>query len=584
MHTAKQLSCLTPAIDIYAFGVLVFVMLFGQEPVGLEHGSTEPSVWSNRRIFDAPLASILSREQLDELWRDTTSTDIGQAICNFVDCSDTNKQSLRDLLNVIQMCLNYEWYRRPTVDNLLSTVFFRVEFAFCEQLLSAEDSYSPELLLAPLRSTLRHLVGLAANQNQSQEAELEQFGRKLDLLKVMQLAVQSMDHPRLLGSIVSEFFLDELLFVVLNYVSTEHTAVQHYPVEVVRSELFEVIEAFLLVLKKLLQKVTPGSPPEFIEHVLTMFAKSYLREPLSLLSEGTAPWLNNYRDDGALYELLVARQEETSFVWNELWFSLASPVYKQMLSNRTVRECLQLAEQAQHINEFELQRKLETLTRQQDLRVPKSLVYYEDLVGVSECLQSLHQSAREDNQSSKSALKIVLGYVKSLVLSHDINKTRALLDSRVGEGLQGLVANRNPEIRQQVMALYRELSLGLLPARMVRRSAEEVHKSLGVLHHFMSTTDRMDRRKFQDFSNDYYGFKAEIVRQILRQVCKCFSLPVLSSALAQWNTDTLNLFANLLHGGEDLLTMLNSPTVEAFQNFYTYWTKLKDEESRRRCQ
>lgn len=74
--------------------------------------------------------------------------------------------------------------------------------------------------------------------------------------------------------------------------------------------------------------------------------------------------------------------------------------------------------------------------------------------------------------------------------------------------------------------------MGLLPSRTAHRSAEEVHKSLGVLHHFMSTTDRMDRRKFQDFSNDYYGFRADIVKQILRQVCRCFSLSVLSSALS----------------------------------------------------
>jgi len=65
----------------------------------------------------------MKKNELDELWRDATSTDIGQAISRRIDCSESNKQSLRDIINVMQLCLDYDWYRRPTVDNLLNTVF-----------------------------------------------------------------------------------------------------------------------------------------------------------------------------------------------------------------------------------------------------------------------------------------------------------------------------------------------------------------------------------------------------------------------------------------------------------------------------
>jgi hypothetical protein len=42
------------------------------------------------------------------------------------------------------MCLNYEWYRRPTVDNLLSTVFANCEGElYLEELNSAEEYYAP---------------------------------------------------------------------------------------------------------------------------------------------------------------------------------------------------------------------------------------------------------------------------------------------------------------------------------------------------------------------------------------------------------------------------------------------------------
>jgi hypothetical protein len=44
-----------------------------------------------------------------------------------------------------------------------------------------------------------------------------------------------MDHPRLLGSIISDGYILELLFVVLGYANSEYQAVQKYPIEVVRA-------------------------------------------------------------------------------------------------------------------------------------------------------------------------------------------------------------------------------------------------------------------------------------------------------------------------------------------------------------
>jgi hypothetical protein len=42
-----------------------------------ESGAIEPSLWSDRRIFNLPLSRIMTQQQLDELWRDATCTDIG---------------------------------------------------------------------------------------------------------------------------------------------------------------------------------------------------------------------------------------------------------------------------------------------------------------------------------------------------------------------------------------------------------------------------------------------------------------------------------------------------------------------------
>lgn len=94
----------------------------------------------------------------------------------------------------------------------------------------------------------------------------------------------------------------------------------------------------------------------------------------------------------------------------------------------------------------------------------------------------------------------------------------------------------------------------------------------------MSTKDRTDQQKFEDFSNDYYGFRAEIVKTILEEICECFTLPVLSALFRTWNNDTLALFENLIHSKTDRLRLMNSPVVEAFQNFYLYFSKAKDEQ------
>lgn len=106
------------------------------------------------------------------------------------------------------------------------------------------------------------------------------------------------------------------------------------------------------------------------------------------------------------------------------------------------------------------------------MRVGKSATYYYDLVSVVECMKILHECAKEENQTKKSALKIVLNYVKSMILSHDINKTRALLDSRIGIALRNFTTHPSQDIRTQILNLYYHLSCGLLPPRLLTRSTE----------------------------------------------------------------------------------------------------------------
>jgi hypothetical protein len=66
----------------------------------------------------------------------------------------------------------------------------------------------------------------------------------------------------------------------------------------------------------------------------------------------------------------------------------------------------------------------------------------------------------------------VLNYVKSMILSNDINKTRALLDSRIGVALRSFITHPSQDIRSLVIGLYSQLSLGLLPPRLRSRSTE----------------------------------------------------------------------------------------------------------------
>lgn len=95
----------------------------------------------------------------------------------------------------------------------------------------------------------------------------------------------------------------------------------------------------------------------------------------------------------------------------------------------------------------------------------------------------------------------------------------------------------------------------------------------------MSTKDRTDREKFQDFSNDYYGYRAEIVKRILEQICGCFTISLLSAVFRVWNgAETLGLFENLIYSGMERLRVMNSPVVEAFQGFYVYFSRVKDEQ------
>jgi hypothetical protein len=71
-------------------------------------------------------------------------------------------EELRDVINVIVMCLGYDWFSRPTVDNLLTTVFSgytgELPKEITECLDNAGEYYSPELHLQSLKDKLSNLV------------------------------------------------------------------------------------------------------------------------------------------------------------------------------------------------------------------------------------------------------------------------------------------------------------------------------------------------------------------------------------------------------------------------------------------
>lgn len=106
------------------------------------------------------------------------------------------------------------------MDNLLSTVFGKTERVYMDQLMAAEEYYSPELLLAPLQRELAKLVQVAVGRNENSSTSLAMFGKKIDILKVMEMVMQSMDQPHLLSSTINQYYLDELLFVTLAYMGS----------------------------------------------------------------------------------------------------------------------------------------------------------------------------------------------------------------------------------------------------------------------------------------------------------------------------------------------------------------------------
>lgn len=93
------------------------------------------------------------------------------------------------------------------------------------------------------------------------------------------------------------------------------------------------------------------------EYVLRLFVKSYLNEPFELLSDERDPlWLQQYQN-----ERLEELYESMSYSWNQIMYNIIAPAYRKILSRQAVDKYLVECGQDQHLKEFELKSKLETL-------------------------------------------------------------------------------------------------------------------------------------------------------------------------------------------------------------------------------
>ena len=82
-----------------------------------------------------------------------------------------------------------------------------------------------------------------------------------------------------------------------------------------------------------------------------------------------------------------------------------------------IQDYIRFCSEQNHYSEYDLNTKLQKLNDSIDRALPKTVDYYNEMVSLAENMELLL-----DKTSSKSALRVVLSYVKGMLQSNNVDK------------------------------------------------------------------------------------------------------------------------------------------------------------------
>lgn len=436
------------------------------------------------------------------------------------------------------------------------------------------------------------------------------------------------------------YVFDILLFLVLRH----HTAVNEQiagssedviDYDQLENKYYAPVKGFKLIMQKLIYELRSyeGSSSPFVGHVLELSVKFAIGEEFCLMSEmlgeleediNLYPKLNFVNEYKSISDTLEKRQisrffnptikrDETDTYWlrslsrdpycfkSNNWSlylnSLATNLLREALgdgglgsaNHPVILDYVRFITEKRRSPSFEGDSSIRFFNSMVSEKRVKSVDYFNEIFVLCKNIVTLN-----DPSSGFTSLKVAVNYVKTIITAKNIDRVRAILDSRIM--IKCLTYLQAPDIglRTAVLELVKIVSnsnsrehLHLFEGfdiasrfdnikDMKPRSIDEIQKNFGLVTHLLvSKEDNMNKDNFIQCVRGYFEVYSRISDRYMRQIINStlmpsFTLALLSSLkdkseILQNKVIVLEIIRNLTNGSYKVLANLSHSTLDTWR-------------------
>jgi hypothetical protein len=150
----------------------------------------------------------------------------------------------------------------------------------------------------------------------------------------------------------------------------------------------------------------------------------------------------------------------------------------------------------------------------------------------------------EDPNSGTTSLKVVINYVATILKSKNVDKVRAVLDSRIVLKCINFLQSENAQLKESILELIFEATKSFTRDHLYLyeqydvnskfdsimdvkpRTADEVQKNFGLVSHLALTSeDKMNKANYINCVRNYFDLNAKISEKYIRQISMAVAVP-----------------------------------------------------------
>ena len=203
----------------------------------------------------------------------------------------------------------------------------------------------------------------------------------------------------------------------------------------------------------------------------------------------------------------------------------------------------------------------------------KSADYFSEILILSNNLIQL-----EDPNVGTTSLKVVINYVMTTIKSKNIDKVRAVLDSRIFLKCINFLQTDDVHLKETILELVRESTLSFNRDHLYLyehynvntkfdnvmdvkpKTADEIQRNFGLVSHLaLSNEDKMDKENYINCIRNYFSVNSKVCEKYIRQICMAISVPSFFVSLTSIIKSNSEIIRNKVHCLEIIYNLTNAP-------------------------